>query len=66
VKRRIIYALTGLALIASFTIGSPSDASANSACSELGWAMGYHLDQGNFAYVRQLATWAANAGCDFV
>jgi len=64
-KRRIVAILVGAALTASFAVGSPALASADS-CSELGDAMRYHLEMGNYDYVQTLMGWASQAGCDFI
>jgi hypothetical protein len=65
-KRRIIYALMGLALIASLGFASPRSAGAEyygDPCAELAWAVAYHLGQGNIDYVGQLIRWQHETGC---
>jgi hypothetical protein len=62
-KRRFFFMLVGLALIASFALGSPSGARANDGCSELDSAIEYHVQQHNWAYVMQLLEWGREAEC---
>jgi hypothetical protein len=67
-KRRIIYLLTGLALIASFAVASPGDASADERsdrCGELLTGMIYNIEEGNIEYAAFLGNLAALRSCDF-
>jgi hypothetical protein len=71
-KRRIVNALMGLALLggivtAGVSVGPTSSAHAAAVgeCGELLWATMYHIEQGNWGYVNTLKGWWDAAGCSF-
>lgn len=64
-KRRIVAILLSAAMTGAFAVGTPAFA-ATDACTELGNAMRYHLEQGNYDYIETLSGWASQAGCDFI
>jgi hypothetical protein len=69
-KRRIVYLLTGLALIASFSVGSPGGASAEESehqtrCNELATGIVYNVQQGNIEYAQFLGGLFEKRGCEY-
>jgi hypothetical protein len=62
-KRTIVSAFLGLALTASFAVGSTSVASASNECGELLYAELLHHRAGNTEYANQLRTWYYAYGC---
>jgi hypothetical protein len=67
-KRRILYVLMGLALIASVGFGFVSPRGANAdywgdPCAELVSGIEYNLDQGNFRYAMWLVQLGVQHNC---